>query len=113
MPLTCTEIRVARARPPPARASSTGWTPAATPEHPSADPRYVNPSNEVWLEVQTDAAGHGRSQAVVPFGFTVDHYPRSLVIHEATDAAAVTDPAVGSVGLARGRACVTISIGGR
>lgn len=56
--------------------------PAATPQAPSRNPEYANPSNEVWLDVRTDAAGSGISRVTVPFVFT-DRGPGSIVVHEA------------------------------
>ena len=44
--------------------------PAATPQHPSTDPHYANPRNEIWLDVRTDANGQGVSRTIVPFVFT-------------------------------------------
>ncbi|MGH3885682.1 MAG: superoxide dismutase [Pseudonocardiaceae bacterium] len=56
--------------------------PAATLQAPSRNPEYANPSNEVWLDVRTDAAGSGISRVTVPFVFT-DRGPGSVVVHEA------------------------------
>ena len=44
--------------------------PAATPQHPSTDPHYANPRNDIWLDVRTDANGQGVSRTIVPFVFT-------------------------------------------
>lgn len=78
--------------------------PAATPDKPSADPKYANPDNEVWLDMRTDAAGAGTSTAQVPFVFT-DRAPASVVVHEAMKTA--TGP--GQAGKAGGRvACFTL-----
>lgn len=79
--------------------------PAATSLKPSRDPEYANPSNEVWLDVRTDAAGSGTSQTTVPFVFT-DRGPGSIVLHEAMETA--TGP--GRAGDAGGRiACLTLT----
>ncbi len=79
--------------------------PAATPQAPSTNPEYANPSNEIWLDVRTDAAGSGTSQTTVPFTFT-DRAPESIVVHEAM--ATATDP--GQAGQAGARlACLVLS----
>ncbi|MCA1671834.1 MAG: superoxide dismutase family protein, partial [Actinobacteria bacterium] len=78
--------------------------PVATPDKPSTDPKYANPDNEVWLDVQTDAKGSGTSTAKVPFAFT-DRAPASVVVHEAMKTA--TQP--GEAGTAGDRvACLTL-----
>ncbi|MGH3912507.1 MAG: superoxide dismutase [Pseudonocardiaceae bacterium] len=78
--------------------------PAATPETPSTDPQFANPSNEVWLDVRTDATGAGRSSTVVLFPLT-DRVPASVVVHE--EMMTATDP--GKAGNAGDRvACFTL-----
>lgn len=78
--------------------------PAATPDKPSTDPKYANPGNEVWLDVQTDATGAGTSTDKVPFVFT-DRVPASLVLHK--DMKTATKP--GEAGKAGDRvACFTL-----
>lgn len=80
--------------------------PAATSAAPSRNPEFANPSNEVWLDVRTDAAGSATSRATVPFVFT-DRGPGSIVVHEAVETA--TDP--GHAGDAGSRlACLTLSV---
>jgi superoxide dismutase, Cu-Zn family len=79
--------------------------PAATPQAPSTNPDYANPSNEIWLDVRTDAEGTGMSRTTVPFTFT-DRAPASIVVHEAMTTA--THP--GHAGTAGSRiACLTLS----
>lgn len=79
--------------------------PAATPQAPSTNPEYANPSNEVWLDVRTDGAGSGTSRTTVPFVFN-DRGPGSIIVHEAMQTA--TDP--GHAGEAGARvACLTLS----
>ncbi len=51
---------------------------APDPEHPVAT--NADADHEVWLDFTTNAAGRGRSQAVVPF--EVQGGPRSVVIHQ-------------------------------
>jgi len=78
--------------------------PAAAPGKPSTDPAYANPQNEIWLDLRTDGAGAGGSQAEVPFTFT-DRAPASIVIHEAE----TTGTAPGQAGSAGARlACITV-----
>ncbi|MGH3846501.1 MAG: superoxide dismutase [Pseudonocardiaceae bacterium] len=79
--------------------------PAATPQAPSSNPKYANPSNEIWLDIRTDATGAGTSRTTVPFILT-DRAPGSIVVHEAMQTA--TDP--GHAGKAGARlACLTLS----
>ncbi|MGH3717366.1 MAG: superoxide dismutase [Pseudonocardiaceae bacterium] len=79
--------------------------PAATSHAPSTNPEYANPSNEIWLDVRTDAAGSGMSRVTVPFVFTT-RGPGSIVVHEAMKTA--TGP--GQAGEAGARiACLTLS----
>jgi superoxide dismutase, Cu-Zn family len=79
--------------------------PAATRQAPSTNPEYANPSNEVWLDVRTDATGSGTSRTTVPFVFT-DRGPGSIVVHEAMQTA--IEP--GQAGKAGARiACLTLS----
>jgi Cu-Zn family superoxide dismutase len=79
--------------------------PAATSLKPSRNPEYANPSNEIWLDVRTDAAGSGTSRVTVPFVFT-DRGPGSIVVHEAQETA--TGP--GKAGEAGARiACLTLT----
>ncbi len=79
--------------------------PAATPQAPSTDPEYANPSNEIWLDVRTDAAGSGTSQTTVPFLFT-ERAPGSIVVHEAM----ATATQRGQAGQAGARlACLVLS----
>jgi Cu-Zn family superoxide dismutase len=79
--------------------------PAATSQHPSTDPHYAHPRNEIWLDVRTDANGVGVSHTTVPFVFT-NRAPGSIVIHEAMSTA--TGP--GQAGQAGARvACLTLS----
>jgi Cu-Zn family superoxide dismutase len=78
--------------------------PAATPDKPSVDPQFANPTNELWLDLVTDSSGRGSFQAQVPFGFGA-RPPGSVVIHEAAPTA--TDP--GEAGTAGARlACMSI-----
>ncbi len=79
--------------------------PAASPDHPSTDPAYANPDNEVWLDLDTDADGDGHAETDVPFTFEENRSPRSIVIHEAE----TTDTHAGHAGTAGARAaCITL-----
>ncbi|MGH3550310.1 MAG: superoxide dismutase [Pseudonocardiaceae bacterium] len=79
--------------------------PTATPQKPSTNPEYANPSNEIWLDVRTDATGSGTSRASVPFVFT-DRGPGSIVVHEGMQ----TETGPGQAGTAGARiACLTLS----
>ena len=79
--------------------------PAATSSKPSTNPEYANPSNEIWLDVRTDAAGSGTRRVTVPFVFT-DRGPGSIVLHEAQETA--TGP--GQAGEAGARiACLSLT----
>jgi Cu-Zn family superoxide dismutase len=80
--------------------------PAATPQAPSTNPEYANPKNEIWLDVHTDATGAGTSSTTVPFVFTDNRVPGSIVVHEATQ----TSTAPGQAGEAGARiACLTLA----
>jgi Cu-Zn family superoxide dismutase len=79
--------------------------PAATPQAPSTDPEYVNPHNEVWLDMRTDIVGSGTSHTTVPFTFT-DRRPGSIVLHQATQTSTALDH-VGEAGAPI--ACLTLS----
>jgi Cu-Zn family superoxide dismutase len=80
--------------------------PAAAPDHPSTDPAYANPENEVWLDLHTDADGAGHAEADVPFAFAENRSPRSVVIHESE----MTATDAGHAGTAGARAaCITLA----
>jgi Cu-Zn family superoxide dismutase len=80
--------------------------PAATAATPSTDSRYVNPRNEIWLDVQTDAAGTGTSATTVPFVLT-DRVPHSIMVHDKMQAS--KDPSQAADIGAR-IACLTLSM---
>ncbi|HEY6424356.1 MAG TPA: superoxide dismutase [Pseudonocardiaceae bacterium] len=81
--------------------------PAATPQAPSSNPEYANPTNEIWLEVGTDGTGSGTAHTTVPFVFA-DRAPASIVVHEAT----MTSTGPGQAGKAGARvACLTLTGG--
>lgn len=78
------------------------FVPNPNPLNPT-DPAYANPTNEIWLDVHTNASGNGRAQAVVPWQ-PASARPMSVVIHEAH-----TSTAPGSAGTAGLRlGCMTV-----
>ena len=78
------------------------FVPNPNPLNPT-DPAYANPTNEIWLDVHTNASGNGRAQAVVPWQ-PADARPMSVVIHEAHTS---TEPgSAGTAGLRLG--CMTV-----
>lgn len=78
--------------------------PAAAASPPSVDPRYANPTNEVWLDFTTDTKGAAAALAKQR-PFTAAAPPRSLVIHADRTA---TGP--GKAGMAGPRvACLTLT----
>jgi len=50
------------------------------PKQPSVDPAYANPSNEIWLDVHTDAHGFAYAKSTVDWQFT-DRHAQSVVLH--------------------------------
>lgn len=75
------------------------------PNQPSVNNMFANPSNEIWLDVRTNAVGAGTSRTTVPFVFT-DRVPGSIVIH----AAEKTETRNSVAGTAGPRiACLTLS----
>lgn len=75
------------------------------PVLPSTDPAYANPLNEVWLDLTTNSAGNAVARATVPWQFSPDRRPRSVVLHVAH-----TSTAPGTAGTAGARlACVDVT----
>lgn len=75
------------------------------PVSPSVDPAYANPVNEIWLDLTTNAAGHGVAHAKVPWQFSPDRRARSVILHEQH-----TSEAPGSAGTAGPRlACLDVA----
>lgn len=76
------------------------------PVKPSVDPAYANPTNEVWLDLTTDAQGAGMSTVDAPFAFA-GSAPKSIIVHEA----AATATAAGEAGKAGARlACLDLPV---
>jgi superoxide dismutase, Cu-Zn family len=79
--------------------------PSAGPSKPSADPRYANPANEVWLDFTADASGTASAVADEDWTFSADYPPKSLIVHSE-----VTRTAMGVAGMAGPRvACLTLA----
>lgn len=56
------------------------------PVSPSTDSAYANPTNEIWLDLTTNAAGHGVATTTVPWPFDSTRRAGSVIIHvEHTD----------------------------
>lgn len=72
--------------------------PAATPTTPSSDPAYANPANEIWLDVTTNAAGNGSTMAQLPWQFSPERAPKSVIIHEKRTATGGQDGKAGTAG---------------
>ncbi|MFF7261869.1 superoxide dismutase family protein [Streptomyces sp. NPDC008159] len=53
----------------------------ADPVQPSVDPKFANPDNEVWLDVNTNKDGSARAIATVDWRFR-EGGARSVVLHE-------------------------------
>lgn len=51
------------------------------PVTPSTDPAYANPENEIWLDLTTNAAGHGVATTVVPWQFSPTRRAQSVILH--------------------------------
>lgn len=48
---------------------------------PSVNPAYANPTNEIWLDLTTDAEGNGVAQTKVPWQFSPTRRAQSVIIH--------------------------------
>ncbi len=74
------------------------------PVTPSVDPAFANPTNEIWLDLKTDAQGAGSATSTVPWSFPADRRAMSVVVH---DMATKTEP--GKAGTAGSRpACIDV-----
>ncbi|WP_433272067.1 superoxide dismutase [Actinosynnema sp. CS-041913] len=73
------------------------------PNQPSVDPKYANPTNEIWLDFTTDDRGRATVTTVVPWRFE-DRRAGSVVIH-----AQKTETEPGKAGTAGPRlGCATV-----
>lgn len=74
----------------------------------SVDPAYANPDNEVWLDLQTNAAGNGHAKAVVDWEFRPS-VARAVVLHtNPTSHGGEGTPPAGNAGPRL--ACVTVGL---
>jgi Cu-Zn family superoxide dismutase len=79
--------------------------PEANADHPSVNPAYANPGNEIWLDFTAGVSGTAIATAAESWTFDAMHPPRSLVIH-----AEATHSAMGAAGTAGARAaCLTLA----
>ena len=81
--------------------------PDATVTAPSTSPVYANPGNEIWLDVHTDDNGNAAAQTKVPWQFTPDRRPQSVMIHASRTATGAGDGLAGTAGARL--ACVDVS----
>jgi len=63
----------------------------------TTDPAYANPGNEIWLDVTTNSAGNGSTMARLPWQFSPERAPKSVIIH-AERTATGQDGAAGTAG---------------
>jgi len=70
------------------------------PVVPSVDPAYANPTNEIWLDLTTNAAGHGIAQTKVPWQFSSTRRAESVIIHQEHTHTGPTDSGVAGERLA-------------
>ncbi len=74
------------------------------PVTPSTDPAYANPTNEIWLDLTTDADGNGVAQTKVPWQFSPTRRAKSVIIHVEHTHTGPTDSGVAGARLA----CLTV-----
>lgn len=74
------------------------------PVSPSTDPAYANPTNEIWLDLTTDEAGHGVATTTVPWQFDSGRRAKSVIIHEEHTHTGPTDSGVAGARLG----CLTV-----
>lgn len=74
------------------------------PITPSTDPRYANPTNEIWLDLTTNAAGQGRAIAVVDWQFPTGRSAGSVILHIEHTHTGTTDSGVAGARLG----CLTV-----
>ena len=64
----------------------------------ATDPAYANPGNEIWLDVTTNSAGNGSTMAQLPWQFSPERAPKSVIIHEKRTATGGPDGPAGTAG---------------
>jgi Cu-Zn family superoxide dismutase len=63
------------------------------------DPQYANANNEVWLDVTTDQAGSGSTEATVAWAPRAEE-TKAVVVHaRATGEGGVAGPKLACIGL--------------
>lgn len=73
----------------------------------ATDPAYANPGNEIWLDVTVDEDGNGSTMTKLPWQFSPERAPKSVIIHEKRTATGAGDGAAGTAGARL--ACVDVS----
>jgi Cu-Zn family superoxide dismutase len=72
---------------------------------PSVDPAYANATNEIWLDLTTNAAGNGVAHTKVSWQFSPERRAGSVILHEQH-----TSELPGSAGIAGARlACLDVA----
>lgn len=71
------------------------------------DPTYVNDRNEIWLDLVTDAEGDGVAQTRVPWQFSPDRRPGSVMIHAQHTSPGAPGAGAGTAGARV--ACLTVA----
>lgn len=74
------------------------------PVTPSVNPLYANPTNEIWLDLTTNAKGNGVAQTKVSWQFSPTRRAKSVIIHVEHTHTGPTDSGVAGARLA----CLTV-----
>lgn len=74
------------------------------PVVPSVNPAYANPTNEIWLDLTTNAAGNGVAKTKVPWQFSPTRRAKSVILHVEHTHTGPTDSGVAGARLA----CLTV-----
>jgi superoxide dismutase, Cu-Zn family len=92
-------VHAGRCHPTSARAAGGTFqnVPNPDPEWP-ADPAFVNPQNEIWLDFATDAAGAAVATTTVAWQFSPARRPGSVMIHAQRTRAGGPDGPAGTAG---------------
>jgi len=72
----------------------------------ATDPRYANPTNEIWLDLVTDEDGNGVAQTKVPWQFSPERRAGSVMIHAEHTHTGGPDGGAGTAGARL--ACLTV-----
>jgi Cu-Zn family superoxide dismutase len=73
----------------------------------ATDPRFANPSNEIWLDLTTDEDGNGVAQTKVPWQFSPERRAGSVMIHSEHTHTGGPDGGAGTAGSKL--ACLTVA----